>query len=81
MNLISDCESLKFESSLLLSIFVERFDDIESIEVRKLLCRNKSRLLKAVNLVDFERFDQRFEYGVSPDQLKFLISKLPVVVQ
>lgn len=56
-NLISECEGVKFEACLHLSVYVENFDDIENIEMKKLIAKNKRNFLMAIQGVEFDRFD------------------------
>ena len=79
MSLISDNQSVRYEASLLLNIFLENSDDIQSLEVQRILDKNQSKLLAAIKDVDFESFDKECHNGVCLDQLSVLIRRIPPV--
>jgi hypothetical protein len=79
-NLLSDCEGLKFEACVNLSIFIENFDSIQNLEMKKLIIKNRKNFLLVIQSVDFTGFDCCCDSGVSQDQLNFLIKQLPCQV-
>lgn len=66
-------ESIRFESYLLLSLFLLHFNDIVNNEVRLLILNNKSNLLLALSHVNPEAFDLQCEYGVCRDELEQIL--------